>query len=85
MLCSLEALFFFARELHENGFRGANIKGLRDSKARGVPNACAALCDGGARRRRGRARGRSRRVRHRARSSRGPLENERANAVRVAE
>jgi hypothetical protein len=27
MLCSLEALFFFARELHENGFRGANIKG----------------------------------------------------------
>ena len=50
MLCSLEALFFFARELHENGFRGANIKGLRDSKARGVPNACAALRDGGARR-----------------------------------
>lgn len=51
MLCSLEALFFFARELHENGFRGANIEGrFRDSKARGVPNACAALRDGGARR-----------------------------------
>ena len=37
MLCSLEALFFFARELHENGFRGASGSEPRDSKARGEP------------------------------------------------
>ena len=55
--------------------KGYDVHGLTHRAAR----------DGGARRRRGRARGRSRRVRHRARSSRGPLENERANAVRVAE
>ena len=53
MLCSLEALFFFARELHENGFRGASGSEPRDSKARGEPNACAALRGGGAARKGG--------------------------------
>ena len=44
-LCSLEALFFFARELHENGFagaNGANGSGARETDANGEPR-CAAL------------------------------------------
>ena len=45
MLCSLEALFFFARELHENGFDGI-FQNAREDKESGEPR-CAALRGGG--------------------------------------
>ena len=44
-LCSLEALFFFARELHENGFDGI-FQNAREDKESGEPR-CAALRGGG--------------------------------------
>ena len=52
MLCSLEALFFFARELHENGFGGASGSGSRECGVSEEPR-CAALRDGGEKKRGG--------------------------------